>query len=143
MAKAKKRKGALPAVPTENQVQDAVAIIRRAYYADVADLGDSLIQEIQDGEIGDREIFSDRLHEDVDGAARVIYTWQAQLGVLVSENDDAYFEELGETLECDGSVPYEKLMFYAMQRDVVEYMVREGCDPDDDDVYGEEGEEED
>lgn len=149
MARPKKRSAApkravtidLNADIAEEDVNDAVSVIRRDYYADVEGLGDSLIEAIKDGEIADREQFQDRLHEDVDGSQRVIYTWQAQLGILASENSDAYFEELGETLECDGSVPYEKLMFYAMQRDVVEYMTREGFDPDDESIFDDEGDE--
>ena len=127
--------------PTEEDVRDAVAVIQRDYYADVKNLGDELIERIKDGEIPDHESFGDALHDTVDGTQRIISTWQARLGLLASSNDDAYFEELGETLECDGSVPYEKLLFFAMERDVVEYMTREGFDPDDDSIYGEEDEE--
>lgn len=128
---------------TRIDVNAAVSAIKRDYYEDVKDFGDSLIQAIKDGEIKDRDDFSERLHEDVDGAARVIYTWQARLGLLASDNEDAYFDEMGDELVCDGSIPYEQLMFYAMQRDIVEYMVREGADPDDDETYEEEDEDED
>lgn len=128
---------------TEEDVRDAVSVIQRDYYADVKSLGDELIDRIKDGEIPDREAFGDALHETIDGSQRVFVTWQARLGLLATAHEDAYFEELGEILECDGSVPYEKLMFYAMERDVVEYMDREGFDPDDDSIYSDEEDEED
>jgi len=120
---------------TEEDVNDALAVLQRDYYQDVEGLADDLIERIKDGEIPDRDAFGDALHETVDGSGRVIYTAQAQRGLLASSNDDAYFEELGDTLQCDGSVPYEQLMFYALQRDVVEHMVREGFDPDDESIY--------
>ena len=126
---------------TEEDVRDAVSVIQRDYYQDVKNLGDELIERVKDGEIPERDGFGDALHDAVDGTQRVIYTWQARLGLLATKNDDAYFEELGEELTCDGSVPYEQLMFYALQRDVVEYMTREGFDPDDDSIYGETDEE--
>jgi hypothetical protein len=133
----KRRKN--PEQPTEREVQDAVAVIRRDYYADVADLGDDLIQRIKDGEIESPDDFHDALHETVDGTQRVIYTWQARLGVLVSENWDTGLEE--GIIELSGdAIPWEQLMFAAMERDVVEYMDREGVDPSDDATY--EGEEE-
>jgi hypothetical protein len=120
--------------PTEREVQDAVAVITRDYYADVASLGDDLIARIKEGEIEDPDNFHDALHDAVDGTQRVIYTWQARLGVLVSENWDAGLEE--GIIELSGdTVPWEQLMFAAMERDVVEYMDREGVDPSDDASY--------
>ena len=120
--------------PTESEVRDAVAVITRDYYGDVQNLGDDLIQRIKDGEIPDADSFHDALHEDVDGTQRVIYTWQARLGVLVSENWDAGLEE--GIIELSGdTIPWEQLMYAAMERDVVEYMDREGFDPSDDDTY--------
>jgi hypothetical protein len=130
---AKRRKN--PEQPTEREVQDAVSVITRDYYGDVASVGDDLIQRIKDGEIASPDDFHDALHDAIDGTQRVIYTWQARLGVLVSENHDAYFEEGLGPLDCSESVPWEQLMFAAMERDVVEYMDREGVDPSDDASY--------
>jgi hypothetical protein len=140
MAKRKKREKDQHEPVTERQVSDAVSIITRDYYADVRGVGDELIDAIQDGEITDRESFDERLREDIDGAQRVIYTYNARLGLLASENHEAYFEEGIGDLDCKDSVPYETLMFYAMQKDVLEYMEREGFDPFDDDTYGDEDE---
>jgi len=137
----KRRKGTTTEV-TERQVQDAVAVITRDYYNDVADLGDQLIDDIKNGEIPGPNDFSDALHEMVDGTQRVIYTWQARLGLIASENHDAYFEEGIGDLDCSESVPHEVLMFYALQQDIVEYMEREGCDPNDRDSYREEDDDE-
>jgi hypothetical protein len=134
----RRRSKAAEATVTERDVQDAVAVITRDYYSDVADHGDDLIARIKSGDITDPSDFSDILHQDIDGAARVIYTWQARLGLIASENHDAYFEEGIGDLDCRDSVPYEVLMFYAMQQDVIEYMATNGCDPNDEDCYAEE-----
>lgn len=138
MAKKERRLGA---PPTERDVKDAVAVIQRDYYDDVETLGDELMGRIKDGEIPDRDAFSDALHETIDGSRRVFVTWLARLGLLATSNYDAYFEEGIGDLDCSESVPYETLMFYALQQDVVEYMQREGVDPFDDDTYEEEEDE--
>ena len=42
------------------------------------------------------EQVDDWLHESVDGCGEVIYTHQAKVMLLVSGNEDAYVEEIGE-----------------------------------------------
>jgi hypothetical protein len=143
MAKKKKRERDKREPVTESQLRDAVSVITREYYEDVRGIGDDLIDQIQDGDIARSDDFGDALHDAVDGTQRVIYTWQARLGLIASENHDAYFEEGIGDLDCSESVPYETLMFYALQKDVVEYMDREGFDPYDRDTYAEDDEDED
>ncbi len=124
-------------------VEDATSAITRDYYEDVKGVGDDIIRAIKDGEIENEEDADRYLHETIDGTQRVIYTWQARLGLLASSNADAYFEEgLGE-LVCTDSVPYEQLMYWALRADVLEYLGREDIDIFDPETYEEEEDEED
>lgn len=93
-------------------VDEAVSVIRRDYYQDVLGLARDLAERMKAGEIDD---FGDALHETVDGCARVIYTFQAKLGLLVSDNEDAGEEELGEAPDT-----VEARMFWAMCADIRE-----------------------
>lgn len=57
----------------------------------------------------------ERLHEDCDGAARVIYTHQAKLALCFSDNAEAYEDEFG------GEMPnWSQLAYCAFYRDVQE-----------------------
>src|SRR5689334_17926019 len=133
-----RRRGALEAPKHEVTVDEATSAITKDYYEDVKDVGDDVIRAIKDGEITDSEGADDYLHDSIDGTQRVIYTWQARLGLLASENSDAYFEEGMGELVCKDGIPYEQLMYYAMKADVHEYLDREGVDLNDDDTYEQE-----
>lgn len=89
-------------------VDEAVSVIRRDYYQDVLGLVRDLAERMKAGEIDD---FGDALHETVDGCARVIYRFQAKLGLLASDNEDAYENE------TEGP---EVRMYYAMCADIRE-----------------------
>lgn len=108
--------------PTEKQVEEAVWVLRAEYYSEVRNTAWDLMERVQNGEIGSAEGFSEALDETVDGDRQVFITWEARKGLLSSDNQDAYFEELGETLECEGSVPYEKLMYYAYRADIAQFI---------------------
>jgi len=101
---------------TEEDVNAAVSIIQRDYYQDVRDLGDSLKDEIKSGDIADAEQLEERINQDVDGSARVIYTFQAKLGMLVTDNDEAY-EDFGFE-----NPTVEQKMYCAMVADVRDYL---------------------
>jgi hypothetical protein len=103
--------------PTEQQVKDAVAVLTRDYYSDVEGVVNELESQIKDGTIRTREQADEWIHETVDGHQRVIYTWQAKMGLLVSENEDAMAEELGES---DVSPDPSVRMYWAMKKDVEE-----------------------
>jgi hypothetical protein len=121
---ARRRRGALPAAPDEPAVRDAVSVIRRDYYADVAAVADSVEERMR----SEADVM-DIIHEEVDASQRVMYTWQARLGLLASENEDAYFEEFEEEGAVhDGGIDYSRLMFAAMERDVIEELQRRGVD---------------
>jgi len=100
---------------TEEDVSAAVAIIQRDYYQDVKGIADDIRRAVKDGEITDQEGLEERINQDVDGSARVIYTFQSKLGLLVTSNDEAYEEEFGEKPK-DIAVQ----MAYAMIQDVRE-----------------------
>jgi hypothetical protein len=100
-------------VITEEDVNAAVAIIQRDYYQDVQGIADDLLRAVKDGEITDEEGLEERLQQEVDGSARVIYTFQSKLGLLVCKNDEAYEDEFGEKPK-DIAVQ----MAYAMMQDV-------------------------
>ena len=97
----------------EKAVDAATSILRADYYGDVRDLANSLVEEIVKGEIDDRSSFDDRLHEEVDGHPRVFVTWQARLGLLSSDNEDAADDEGQE------ATTLEARMFYALRADVL------------------------
>lgn len=102
---------------TKEDVNAAVAIIQRDYYQDVASIGEELIRLVKDGQISNDEQLEERLQQEVDGSARVIYTFQSKLGLLVCKNDEAYEDEFGEK-PADVAVQ----MAYAMIQDVREYI---------------------
>lgn len=122
---------------TEREVDEAIRIIKRDYYQDVKGLAEDLIEAIKDGEIEDTEELQERLREDVDGSQRVIYTMQNHLGLLASDNSDAYIERFGEAPIEGGDINYAALMAAAMEQDVLDEL------GDLDDLFEEEDEEED
>lgn len=101
---------------TDEDVNAAVSIIQRDYYQDVRDLADSIKADVRAGDIDNEEQLDERVHEDVDGCQRVIYTFQAKLGMLVTDNEDAW-EEFGFE-----NPTVEQKMFCAMKQDVMEYI---------------------
>ncbi len=102
-------------VITEEDVNAAVSVIQRDYYQDVRGIADDVEKAIKDGEIRDDEKLTEYIESSVDGSARVIYTFQSQLGLLVSGNSDAYEEEFGEA-----PPDIMRAMYMAMVADVRE-----------------------
>lgn len=119
-------------VPTNGEVEDACAVLRRAYYADVRDVVADALDAVASGEVTDADALDTWLHETIDGCQRVIYTWQARLGLLASDNEDAYQDETGET-PPDPSVA----MYWAMRADVRDAMPDIDWEADDDAEGGE------
>ena len=110
-------------------MDDAVNIINRDYLEDVHGVGDDIIRAAKEGEITDRDDFETYLHESIDSQQRVIYTFQAKLGLLVSDNASAGLEDGIVELSGD-TIPWEQLMYAAMERDVLEYLDHMGFDPE-------------
>lgn len=122
---------------SESDVDAAFRVIKADYYQDVRDIGDDLKERIKSGEITDSDELQERLGEDVDGSARVIYTIQNKLGLIASDNEDAYVEEFGEVPMEGDNINWAAMMAVAMQRDVTEYL------GDVDDLFSDDDEDED
>ena len=107
----------------EALVRLATDIINRDYWDDVRGVTNDLIGRIKDGEIKDREGLDQALDEAVDGTQRVMYTFQAKLGLLATENEDAWENDFGEKPEDES-----KAMFAAMRQDVQAQLDAEDVD---------------
>lgn len=108
---------------TSSDLDDAVRIIRSDYYSEVRGIADEIIEAVKDGEITTQDALEERLHQEVDGSGRVIYTFKSKLGLLVSDNADAYSEEYGgEVPSAGGEVDYAILMAAALTADVREVL---------------------
>jgi serine/threonine protein kinase HipA of HipAB toxin-antitoxin module len=103
-------------------VDDAVNIIRRDYFDNVQRVADDLRSRMESDEITTRDDLYEALTESIDSHQRVIYTFQAKLGMLVTDNAEAMEDETGET----GTI--EQQMFFAMQADVRAQLERDGFD---------------
>lgn len=113
---------------TEKDVEDALRVLRADYYSDVRGMAKDLADRMKAGDIED---FNDALHEDVDGCQRVIYTQQAQIGLLCSDNEDAYAQEFGEVPVTDGAINWAAMMYSALQQDIIEDLDAHGVDVND------------
>lgn len=100
---------------TDADVNAAVTIITRDYIQDVQGIAEDILKDVKSGEISDDEALEERINQEVDGSARVIYTWQSRLGLLASRHYDAYEEEYGEA-----TTDVAKLMYAAMVQDLRE-----------------------
>jgi hypothetical protein len=107
-------------------IDRAVEQIRRDYRDDVAGIAQDLSRRIEEGDIEDAEGLQEALNADVDGSQRVIYTFQARLGLLATDNEEAYAEDFGE---APASV--EAQMMAAMIRDVTAELESNGYDVND------------
>jgi hypothetical protein len=113
-------------VSMEDAVEEAQRVIRADYYGTVRGIASDIARAVKDGEIQDSEDLGRYLHESVDGSQRVIYTHKAKLGLLASDNEDAW-EDVGVENPDDSTK-----MFYALSSDVLDDLTREfGIDPDD------------
>lgn len=103
----------------------AVGILRRDYYSDVREVGDDLIARIKSGEIEDEDDLQTAIHEDIDGHQRIIYTFRAKISLLASDNEDAIDDTGAE------NPTVEQRAYWAMRRDVEEYLAAHDVDLND------------
>lgn len=129
----------------ESTVQDAVSVIRRDYYDDVKGVADNIMERLKEEYESDvrgeqlREVLIESMHETIDAQGRVMYTFSAKLGLLVTENAGAYIEDYGpEGAVMEGDLNWSALMFAAMERDVYEELDRRGFDVNDPESFFEE-----
>lgn len=118
--------------PTETQVDEAFRVLQADYYSDVREIAKYAIDEIKNGNIKEVEDLDTWLHQTIDGYERVIYTNQARLVGVLSDNRDVGLDELGmESFDFSDGIPHEALAYCAMRRDVQEQLEAEGIDLND------------
>lgn len=106
---------------------NAMTAARRWYYGRVRSIGDELLKEIKTGRIKSQEGLDRALEESAGDNEVTIYTGQALMAVAVSDNGDAYEDDIGEkpsdpTTACA----------YAMVADVRQYIEAVGYELGDD-----------
>jgi hypothetical protein len=132
MATRKKKAPARVEVPrrsadeiTEEDCNAATTILEQDYYNDVRSAAREVAERLKSGDHG-RES-SEVISEVIDSTQRVIYTWQAKLGVIISKNGTYYLEEFGEEgVVENGDINWSRLCFVAMEQDVIEELDRRG-----------------
>lgn len=95
-------------------VDQAVGVLNRDYFEDVRGIADDLKRAVKDGEITSEEEFYTYLDESCDGHQRVIYTFRARLGLISTDNLEAYESEFGEKPPT-----VEAQMYAALRADVM------------------------
>ncbi len=106
------------AAPTEADVEAALRVLRADYYSDVNSVAEGVLERmIEEGEGAE---LSDIMHEAIDGTQRVIYTMQAQVGLICSDNEDACVDATGEVPVQGNAINWSAMMYYAMEQDVTE-----------------------
>ena len=105
-------------------VKHASHILTLDYLDDVEAIAADLVDHWRQNDYDGCDGWQQWLDETIDGHQRVIYTWQARCGLLVSDNADAQENENGE----EGVGPEVK-MYYALRADVLAY-VRDRLDID-------------
>jgi hypothetical protein len=102
----------------------ASGILQRDYWQDVRGVASELEAQIESGEILSPDDLHDRAHEMVDGSQRIIYTHQAKLALLYTDNDQA-----GEDAGLEPGANIEAWAFYAMLQDVMDRVTEpDTCD---------------
>lgn len=112
-------------------LDEARSILRQDYLDDVNGVVEDIASQVHSGEIEDREGLFEAIREAVDGHSRVIHTAQAQEGLAATNNADVWMEDFGAPPEGDGMF-WSRLMYAAMERDVIEALSNAGIDPNDD-----------
>ena len=94
------------------QTKELTDALRKAWAQSPTDDDDGFDEEEAAEEV--REEMDVWLHESIDGHQFIIYTAMANAVILVSNNDDAYENEIG------GYASTEVRSFFAMRQDVAE-----------------------
>lgn len=92
----------------------AMGVLQRAYYDDVRSEAEEILEAVRSGEM-DEEEARDRVRE-----GEVIHTSEAHKVILISNNDEAYWEQMGED-----APNWESVASFAKQEDVMEVVIRE------------------
>lgn len=100
---------------TEEDVQAAFDILNKDYWNDVRGVAKDIEEHVKSGEITDQDKLEELLNQFVEGTQRVIYTFQSKVGMLCTNNPDAY-EAFG--VDMSNGIDWSKMMFCAMLEDV-------------------------
>ena len=98
-------------------VREAETAILADYMADVNGLAQAWVAE-SIAKSTHTSKWAALLDEMLEKCDRVMYEREAKLGMMVSPNATAAFDE-DYDVECEDGIPWSTLMYYAMRRDVV------------------------
>jgi len=104
---------AVLAEPESISVDDALSVLNRDYFDDVRGIAEDCKRAVKDDKVSNDEELSDYLHQSIDGHERVIYAYQARIGLVCTDSVDAYEDETGEKPPSP-----EVQMFWALMQDV-------------------------
>jgi hypothetical protein len=121
------------AAPTDADIDAALRVLRADYYSDVRGVAENVLERmIEEGEGAD---VHDIMHESVDGTQRVIYTYQARVGLICTDNADAYVEEYGDVPVEGDSIKWEAMMYAALAADAHQLLGATDFDSDDPETW--------
>lgn len=102
-------------------VNIAEGIEQRAYRNSVKGFAEDVRNEIKAGNITDSDGAREYLEQSIDGAHDVIYIYAAQNVCRFSDNDTAYFDQMGsEGAVSDSGIEWSKLAYFALLQDVLD-----------------------
>jgi hypothetical protein len=98
-------------------------ITEQEYTAEIRNIAQKQLPE-EFREAGDDtdpdEFISERLHEIIDGHKWIIYTYYNSQVLTHTDNDGAYFDDMGDLAADNYSAAVMPMAFYAMRQDVVD-----------------------
>jgi hypothetical protein len=93
-------------------------IMRARYWDSIRRDAESILADLESGDIEDREALIERLDSEADGSWYVTYTRGNFLCLLYSDNEGAYVEEIGEAPVQDGDIKWSALAYMAYRADL-------------------------
>jgi len=94
----------------EELAKAALDVVNNYYWASVRYTAKDYLRRANEGEFKSDEELRDDLNQHVDGNYWVIYTYWARVCLLMSNNTDAYEEEMGEQPKDPSQAAYFALM---------------------------------
>lgn len=104
-----------------SELTELMRPVRKAYYSDVRDMAREAVKEYPFHAEGADDVNADNrdawIAQSVGGCSWIIYTYCAQVALLVSDNEDAAQEQLGVSHPTE-ETPIENFAACAMLADV-------------------------
>jgi len=94
----------------EELAKAALDIVNNYYWRSVRETAADYLKRAKDGEFKSDEELRDDLNQHVDGNYWVVYTYWARVCLLMSNNTDAYEQEMGEEPKDSSQAAYFALM---------------------------------